>query len=176
MEVLVEQVEPGETAELRQRILRPHQTLAEMALAGDDDASTGYFAVRDPVTSDVVSTGSVRKERPPWAPGAEAPAHAPDVEVPAPATAAAAQDGDRAWRLRGMATSEDRRSEGLGRRILDAAVAYVAAAGGGLLWCSARTPAQSFYERGGFVPIGDVFEEPHIGPHVLMWRVVDPQR
>ena len=38
------------------------------------------------------------------------------------------------------------------------------------LWCNARTPARSFYERAGFRVVSDEFELPGIGPHVVMER------
>jgi predicted GNAT family N-acyltransferase len=48
----------------------------------------------------------------------------------------------------------------------------VADHGAGVIWCNARVPAIGFYRRGGFVAQGDVWEEPEIGPHVVMWRLV----
>jgi len=48
----------------------------------------------------------------------------------------------------------------------------VSTRGGGLLWCAARIRAVPFYARAGFSPLGDFYEEPVIGTHVLMWRVV----
>ena len=48
---------------------------------------------------------------------------------------------------------------------------HVGERGGGILWCNARTGAPGLYERGGMQPWGgEVWEEPHIGPHVVMWR------
>jgi GNAT superfamily N-acetyltransferase len=172
MDVLVERVPAPETFTLRQRVLRPHQRVDEMAMAGDDDPSTGLFAAKDPATGEVVSTASVRREPPPWIAGAPSAGHYPPVDAPPAATRAAGPGGEHAWRLRGMATAEDRRGQGLGKLVLDAALAHVAAEGGGLLWCSARTGARRFYEREGLVALGKVFEVPVIGPHVLMWKVV----
>ncbi len=64
------------------------------------------------------------------------------------------------------------RGEGAGALVLDALVAHVAAHDGGLLWCNARTPVRSFYERAGFVARGEEWVDPEIGPHVVMWRRV----
>ena len=36
------------------------------------------------------------------------------------------------------------------------------------VWCNARTPALSLYERAGFVVASDEFEPPGIGPHYRM--------
>lgn len=121
-------------------------------LAGDDDPDTATFALRDPQSAEVVATGNVRRERPPELLLAER-----------------AGPAERCWRLRGMATREDFRGRGLGRSLLDACVAHVAAHGGGFLWCSARLPARRFYARAGFEEFGDEYDEPNIGRHVLMF-------
>lgn len=97
----------------------------------------------------VVATASIRPEPCPWQP-----------------------ERDNSWRLRSMATEPELRGQGVGSAVLNAALAHVAMAGGGLVWCNARTPAQSFYQRAGFAPHGDEWEDPQIGPHVQMWRVV----
>lgn len=131
------------SADLRRRVLRPGGALE---LPGDHDEGIAWFAVLD--AGAVVSTGNVRLD----------PAPAP---VPA---------YDGAWRLRGMATLPGRRGEGLGARVLGSAVAHVVNCGGSLLWCNARVPAQRFYERQGFLPVGATWEDPVIGPHVRMWR------
>lgn len=149
-DVEVRRVAAEVTFELRQRVLRPHQTVADMALPGDDDADTGHFAALTP-TGQVVGTASVRREPPPW-----------DV------------DASPAWRLRGMATEEEWRGRGVGAGVLAAVVHHIAAHGGGLLWCNARTPAVRFYRRAGFTTIGEPWEDPLIGPHVAMQRQVPP--
>lgn len=148
MDVRVDRVAAPTTYPLRQRVLRPHQTLDQLALPGDDDPETAHFAALDEAGA-VVGTASVRREAPAWDPA--------DV---------------RAWRLRGMATDEDRRRSGVGQRVLAAAVAHVGDRGGGVLWCHARLGAVPFYEHCGFVVHGEPFEEPDIGPHVAMWRLV----
>jgi GNAT superfamily N-acetyltransferase len=144
--VQVQRVEAAVTRPLRRRVLRPHETLDQLVLQGDDDPDAGHFAVIE--GDEVVATGSVRRERPPW------PAEGP------------------AWRLRGMATTEDRRRRGLGGAVLAAAIAHVGDHGGGLVWCNARLPAVPFYQRAGFVTRGDRWEDPLIGPHIAMELLV----
>jgi len=118
----------------------------------------------------------VRRETPTWEPrtGIGRDHAGPDsrLVVPPDARLAAGAAGAKAWRLRAMATEDGFRGQGLGGRVLIAIVDHVASTGGGLLWCSARIRAVSFYERAGFSTLGDVYEEPAIGTHVLMWRAV----
>jgi predicted GNAT family N-acyltransferase len=145
---VIQRVGVADTIGLRQRVLRPHQTMAEMRYPHDDDPSTGHFAA---VEGDVIiGTVSVVPELPtdPLA----------DVES--------------WWRLRGMATAEGHRSQGVGSALVAAAMAHVAAEGGRGLWCNARLPAVAFYQRAGFVAVGEPWEEPGIGPHIVMWRTM----
>ncbi|HEV2362118.1 MAG TPA: GNAT family N-acetyltransferase [Acidimicrobiales bacterium] len=173
-EVVVEVVEPSSTFSLRQRVLRPHQTVAEMNMVGDDDPRSACLAIRDD-DGEIVATGSVRPESPPWVPGSPTheshSSHAP-YDPPSAAVTAAGDGYESSWRLRGMATDAGLRNAGLGARILAAAIDHVAENGGGLLWCSARIGAVSFYERAGFQRLGETYDEPHIGTHTVMWRTV----
>jgi GNAT superfamily N-acetyltransferase len=147
--VRVERVAARATFPLRQRVLRPHQTVDDLAQSGDDDPDSGHFAAID-AAGEIVGTASVYREPPPWSPGAT-----------------------EAWRLRGMATAEGQRSQGIGGDVLAAVIAHVRSAGGGVLWCNARVPAVTFYRRAGFVTRGQPWDEPAIGPHVAMYRTVD---
>lgn len=76
----------------------------------------------------------------------------------------------RSWRLRGMAASPEVRNVGVGSALLSGLIAHIAGTGGGILWCNARVPARGLYERGGMQQWGGVWEEPNIGPHIVMWR------
>lgn len=153
---MVERVSPERTLPLRQVVLRPNLRLDEMNVFGDDGVETGTFGAVDRDTGEVVGTATVRQESP--RPGLEG-------LVPAPYLA-------RPWRVRGMATREDLRSKGIGRRVLDACIAHVAERGGGLLWCDARIGAVEFYERAGFVTWGGEFISQDVA-HIVMWRLVE---
>jgi GNAT superfamily N-acetyltransferase len=80
------------------------------------------------------------------------------------------------WRIRGMATRKGARGRGAGTAILDALVQHAAEHGATRVWCNARTPARSLYERAGFAVASDEFEPPHIGPHYRMELAVGPRR
>jgi ribosomal protein S18 acetylase RimI-like enzyme len=80
-----------------------------------------------------------------------------------------APDGEPGgWRVRGMATVPHARSRGAGAAVLDALVRHAAAAGAQRVWCNARTPARSLYERAGFDVVSEEFQLPDIGPHLVM--------
>lgn len=67
-----------------------------------------------------------------------------------------------------MATAAHARGRGAGAAVLDALVRHAAARGATRVWCNARTPARSLYERAGFTVVSDEFELPEIGPHFVM--------
>ena len=147
---------PRDTAALRQRVLRPHQSIEQLSSPRDDDPDTAVFAVREPQSGEVAATGSVRRES-------------------SPGDLADKADGAHAhWRLRGMATKEELRGNGLGHLVLDACVEQVRGRGGGVLWCSARVGAREFYARAGFPQAADAYAGADVGPHVLMYRNVEP--
>src|SRR3954468_22009576 len=80
-----------------------------------------------------------------------------------------APDGEPGgWRIRGMATVPKARGRGAGTAVLDALVEHAQGQDAKRIWCHARMPAVSLYERAGFKVVSDVFEPPHIGPHVVM--------
>jgi ribosomal protein S18 acetylase RimI-like enzyme len=131
------QIPIAATRPLRQSILRPHQTLDE--LAGHEPA--GAFAVGVVDDDRLVSVGFV----------------APDGKP-------------GSWRIRGMATEPEVRGRGAGTAVLDALVAHACKEGARRIWCNARSPARSLYERAGFTVASDEFELPEIGPHYVMER------
>ncbi len=158
--VRIEQVDVELVLPLRQRVLRPHQTVAELMNPGDHDPDTAHLAALLPgptAAATVVGTASVRRDPPPWR-----------LETDA-----------AGWRLRGMASDPAYRGQGIGTSLLAAAFEHARNRSGGpgpagraLLWCNARVSALGFYERAGLRTEGDPWEEPAIGPHVRMWRFV----
>jgi len=130
--------------QIRHQLLRPHQQPWEIVFDGDDEADTLHIgAFRDEVLVGVVSA---MREPPP---GDQDP---------------------HAWRLRGMATVPEVRGQGYGGALLGRCLRHAVDRGGDLAWCTARVPAVGFYRRYGFESVGDVFEIPAIGTHVVMAR------
>ena len=137
------------TLPLRRAVLRPYLRADEPYLPPDATASsTVAFAALDE-RDEVIGAAVLTPDEPPF--GAT---------------------GGRAWRLRGMAVAPEHRNRGIGGALLDAHIAHVAGLGGGILWCNARIAARGLYARGGMSAWGEVFEEPLIGPHIVMWRRV----
>lgn len=160
------------TRDLRRRVLRAHLVGRDDAVAqghrggrgdqrqpaelddlGDGDPGCVHAAVLDSAGT-VLAAGSVRPAAPPQLLGCPA--------------------GTPGWRLRGMATQESWRGQGLASAVLHSLAAHVARHGGGRLWCHARLGAQSFYRRSGFASHGAPWDEPELGPHILMSRDVRP--
>jgi predicted GNAT family N-acyltransferase len=139
--VTVDEVAAEVTYELRRAILRPDG--GEITWAGDEDPATFHLAARS--GDRVVGVVRLSPASCPWRPGATAP-----------------------WQLRGMATDPAVRGTGAGRSLVDGGLARVAARGGDLVWCHARSAATGFYERMGFAVVTEPYERPGIGPHVGM--------
>lgn len=159
----VRAVEASALWALRQRVLRPHQTIDQMRYPGDDDPDTAHFAA--------------------FAPGEGAPAaivslyRAPLRDGPPRAVLsgdwALVAQGQDAWQFRAMASAPEHRGRGAGAAVLAGLIAHARARGGKLLWCNARLGAVGFYERFGMGVVGERFEIPQIGPHVVMVLALD---
>jgi ribosomal protein S18 acetylase RimI-like enzyme len=128
---------------MRQRVLRPHQTIDEMVYDGDTSSDTFHLAAMDP-TGQVLGIASYY--------------HDPHPLTPSPSD----------WRLRGMAVEPALQGKGLGSILIQAGIKHIREQGGQRLWCNARVSAQGFYEKLGFTAEGDVFENVPIGPHYVM--------
>lgn len=130
----------AEILPLRHRMLRAGLPFEAARFAGDDDAGTRHYAA--------VSGGEL---------------------VACLSLMPSAWEGRPAWQLRGMATDSRQQGRGLGRQLLEAAVAEAAGdhpeRG---FWCNARTSAVGFYERLGWRVVSDRFDVPTAGPHVKM--------
>lgn len=142
----VVEVELEATYDLRRRVLRAHAP--EVPLSNPEDTVPGTFHLA------VVDDGSV------VAIGSFSPQPFPLDDRPA-------------MRLRGMAVEPARQGHGVGALLLRAALERLARDGATTVWANARMPALSFYERHGFVAVGEPFEEIGI-EHVRVVRSLGP--
>ena len=146
MALTVEAVAAEDTYALRHRALGRGRTPADIAAADDAEPESAHFAVR--LERAVVATGTVRRRRSPrGGPGAQ-------------------------WQVRGMAVEPELRGRGFGAAILSAIIDHVEERGGGVVWCHARIAARSLYERHGFVPQGEPFDDAVAGTQVFMSRPI----
>jgi GNAT superfamily N-acetyltransferase len=149
--VRIERVAADVVRPLRQKVLRPHQTVADQVYDGDDAPGAVHFAAYADDLAEPIGVASIVPE--PF-PGAGGP-----------------RPGD--WRVRGMATDPaGGRSIGAGALLLRACLDHARAAGATRVWCNARAGVRGFYEREGFTVEGAEFTLPDIGPHFLMWLAV----
>ncbi len=135
---------------LRHSVLRPNQSRDACRYPLDDARGShhvGYFNN----AAQIIGIGSIFHEAPPdpgnW-------------------------DG---WRIRGMAVAPAHQGQGIGAAILKALIAYakaqpIADGQSGLIWCNGRTSVEPFYRGQGFERVGEVFDLPPIGPHVVLQR------
>lgn len=159
MAISVGPVDPSRTFALRQRVLRPHQSI-EVVARDNDIAGAISFGASESGDDRVLATATIYPEEPP-------------AELTPIVKLAATR---RAWRLRAVATEEHRRSEGLGKLVLDAIVDYIAASEDVVLWCYARIGARDFYTREGFTSFGEIFVVAEFGSHIVMYQAVDRRR
>ncbi len=153
--VTVDRCSPADVVGLRHSVLRPHTTADQALFPGDERPVSAHFCARS-ASGEVVGVATVWPEAPPW----EVRGEPGPLEVPA----------GGAWRLRGMATAPHWQGQGVGALVLRAALAHAEEQGGLLLWCNARWGAVEFYRRAGLATWGEVWEEPVIGPHVVMFK------
>ncbi len=94
-----------------------------------------------------------------------------EEDGPLDALVPTAAQGRFAWRLRGMATGEGRRSTGVGSAVLAFGLEAVRERGAEVVWCNARTLALPFYLRHGFATTGSEFLSGGAAkiPHYRAW-------
>jgi GNAT superfamily N-acetyltransferase len=134
-----------ETIPLRHAVLRAGLPRATAIFPGDEAASSRHFGAF--VEGQLVGVATIH--------------FAPLLDRP---------DFDPAYQVRGMATAEDMRGQGVGTALLEACIAEAVRCGGQWIWCNARTPAAGLYSRHGFKVQGGIFDIPTAGPHYRMIR------
>jgi predicted GNAT family N-acyltransferase len=138
----------AEIMPLRHRILRAGLPFEAARFEGDDEATTRHYAAFE--GDDPVGCLSLMISE--W-------------------------DGRPAWQLRGMATDAGVQGRGLGRRLLETAVAEARRdAPDRIFWCNARTSAVGFYEKFGWRVMSEPFDVLTAGPHVKMMGDDEPPR
>ena len=140
----IRSITAAEARTVRHPILRAGLPPESTILDHDDDAGTRHFGAYD--RTRLIGVATFFAEPCPLRPGL------------------------RAWRLRGMATVVDLQRSGIGRALVAEGIRVAAADGAALVWCNARVSARGFYEKVGFVAVGDEFDLPASGKHYVMTK------
>lgn len=135
-------ISPGETHVLRQQVLRPGQSLAQMEWPKDH--APGSFHLGMEANGQFCAIASFIPEGNPLV------------------------GGLMPLRLRGMATAPAHQGAGLGSALLRFGLEQARRQGNDLVWCHARERAVPFYARLGFLAQGPLFPVAGIGIHQLM--------
>lgn len=80
-----------------------------------------------------------------------------------------AQYKGEGYQMRGVATIEKYRGEGIGTKMLNFALVYLQGEKADYLWCNGRKKALKFYQRAGFEIVSPEFELPPAGPHHVLY-------
>lgn len=143
----VKQIDAKDTYSLRHKILRPHGSIEDCYYPGDNDDLTFHLGAY--VNDKLVSVASFYMD------------NHPDIE------------NEYQFRLRGMATLDEHRGQGMSSALLRTAFPLIKKNHVDTIWCNARTSAHGFYKKVGFEEIGRVFDIDPIGPHQLMRKNLD---
>jgi len=144
MKTHVEIIRPEETYDLRHRVLRPNQTIAECQYPGDFTGTTFHLGIKSPEGFACVGSFYLEKHT--------------DFE-----------DATQV-RLRGMATDPTLKGKGLGKSLIQEAEKILLQRSAPFLWCYAREKSFDFYTKVGFKFHGPFFELPGIGRHKVMFK------
>ena len=149
MDAQLVELRPAETHPLRRAVLRNGTPSDEVVFDGDELESTFHLGLR--VDGELVAIST-------WLERAY-----PD------------RPGNPGFQIRGMATVDAHRGEGLGERLLAAGIERCRAAGATVVWARARDAALPFYLRHGFDTVGAGYVDLTTGlPHHDVIRVLLP--
>lgn len=143
--IKVQKISAAQTIDLRSRILRPMQAIELCNYPEDEFLSTFHLGIFD--NNKIICNGTFIQQP-----------HEKFLEAQLP------------YRLRGMATDTSKQRQGLGSVIVVQSLIELNHLGCDLLWFNARTSAEIFYKKLGFLAMPEVFEIPLIGPHKVMYK------
>lgn len=142
----VKQIDAKDTYPIRSAVLRPGLPIETCYFDGDNDELTFHLgAYIDDSLASVASFYFNRNE---------------DFEQ------------EYQFQLRGMATLDKYRDQGLSSALLKTAFPLIKSNHVNLLWCNARIEAIGFYEKVGFTTFGEQFNIEGVGPHIVMKKEI----
>ncbi|MBD1380283.1 GNAT family N-acetyltransferase [Metabacillus arenae] len=142
----IKQIKPEDTYEIRQKVLRPNQTINECKYEGDE--FKGSFHIGAFAHEKLICIASFY--------------HQAHLEI----------EGSCQYRLRGMATLEEFRNLKAGSNVIYFAENLLKKQGADVWWCNARTDVEAYYQKLGLCKKGDVFNIDPLGPHIIMYKML----
>lgn len=143
--VIIGRIGVEEIMSLRHRILRAGLPVETASFPGDEALYTQHFGAWFEIdgSKKVISCASVMLNE---------------------------YEGRVAWQLRGMATDDECRGQGIGRKVLMFTEISLrdSLQQVDLMWCNARQAAISFYEKNGWRCVSELFDIPTAGLHRKM--------
>jgi GNAT superfamily N-acetyltransferase len=76
------------------------------------------------------------------------------------------------YQVRGMATAEKFRGQGVGTKLLNFGIVYLRGQKANYIWCNARKKALKFYHDIGFETVSPEFDIAGIGPHHVLYAKI----
>lgn len=144
MTLKIKQVNAADIMNLRHRVLRPGKPLSSAHFEGDHHKESYHFAAFwDASVVGCVSLMLKTHTR---------------------------FNNKRAYQLRGMAVESSSRNNNVGHKLLMFSENQLKKNTVDLIWCNVRTSAINFYNKNNYLQVGDTFEIPDVGQHVLMYK------
>ncbi len=147
MPMKILRISPSDAYDIRHKMLRPNRPKETVYFPGDEDDQSFHLGAFD--GNKLVSVASFFFEK-----------H-PDLI-----------HDEYQYRLRGMATLPEYQGQGHSSALLKMAFPIIKLNQCTLLWCNARVGAVGFYQKVGFEKVGEPFNIPQIGEHILMFHKV----
>lgn len=144
MEIKIKEIGFLEVFEVRNPVLRPGKPIESCRFDGDDLVTTKHFGCFE--DRKLIGIVSVFENN------------------------SALFGSDRQFQLRGMAVLPNNQSKGIGKKLLDFAENYVRQQKGELIWFNARIGAVAFYQKSGYEMVGEEFDIPDVGLHLVMFK------
>jgi GNAT superfamily N-acetyltransferase len=146
----VRPIEATQACIVRAEVLRPHWTPVQCSWPMDEDPRTLHLGGF--VNGELAGVASFIAEAHPQLPA--------ELEI----------EPENMMKLRGMATRARYRRSGVGSAVLTRGMDELSVRALAYLWCNARMTAVPFYERHGWIKWGEEFDNPPVGPHIVMWK------
>jgi GNAT superfamily N-acetyltransferase len=148
--IVVRHIEPEQACIVRAKVLRPHWNPVQCSWPLDDHPRTLHFGGF--IHGELAGVASFIADPHPLLPE--------ELSV----------NPTELIKLRGMATRQQFQGTGIGSAVLSQGMRELAERGDKAVWRNARLTALRFYERHGYVTWGEEFDNPPVGPHIVMWR------